>query len=265
MVAVLSMFRSNLYRLVRTVATWGSLAAFVATIVLLAAIFYAMSDNALGDLMLEYLGEGPITCYAVFGETFVSGSLLGIFAVGACSVFFVRDFEKGFIKNLMQIRGGRASYAVAALLTTLVICAVYLVVAMLVTELAFNLFLFKGAVGLPPLPDLLVWFAQTLLVTLAYAVITLFVALLTRSNVCGTVAAILLPSGALENVLQMVLANLFPSFPPLRDCLDGSLNVLYGMLSSGPVPGTQLYLTTGTVIVVAFVACVVAMVRKDVK
>ena len=59
MVAALSMFRSNLYRLVRTVATWGSLAAFVATIVLLAAIFYAMSDNALGDLMMEYSGRRP--------------------------------------------------------------------------------------------------------------------------------------------------------------------------------------------------------------
>ena len=84
---------------------------------------------------------------------------------------------------------------------------------------------------------------------------------LTRSSVCDTVAFILLPSGALENVLQMVLANLFPNTPALHDCMDGSLGVLYAMLANGPQP----WVTAGAMTVAAFAASRVAMGRVELK
>lgn len=88
---------------------------------------------------------------------------------------------------------------------------------------------------------------------------------LTRSSVCDTVAFILLPSGALENVLQMVLANLFPNTPALHDCMDGSLGVLYAMLANGPVAGPQPWVTAGAMTVAAFAASRVAMGRVELK
>ncbi len=262
---MLSMMRANFYRLARTRGSWVALLAFALTIVLAAVVAFYLVGHSVPEFVSEYFGPGLLTPYSLFGETLLSGGLVGLFAVGTCEVFVFHDFEKGFVKNLLQIRGGRPSYIAAALPTMAVACAVFLLVGMLVTGVSFWVVGFGGLIVPVPASDLAIWFVQALLVTLAYATIVLFVVVLTRSGVCGSVAFILLPSGAVESVLQMAFANLFPNTPALRDCMDGSLSVLYAMLASGPVEGPQLWVTAGTVIVVAFAASLVAMSRIEIK
>ncbi len=259
------MMRANFYRLARTLGVWMFLLAFALTIVLVAVVVFYLVGSSVPEFANEYFGPGLITPYSLFGETLLSGGLVGLFAVGTCEVFFFYDFEKGFAKNLLQIRGGRPSYIAAALPAMAAVCAVFLLVGMLVTSVSFWAVGFGGLIAPVPVGDLAVWFVQALLVTLAYATIVLLIVVLTRSSVCGTVAFILLPSGAAESVLQMVFANLFPNTPALRDCMDGSLNALYAMLAGGPVEGPQLWVTAGAVIVVAFAASLVAMGRIEIK
>lgn len=262
---MLSMVRSNLYRLAHSVATWGSLITFAAIIVLIAMLLRVLVGDAGFSLMEDFFDGGDATSYTVYGQMLLSGSLIGIFVAGVCEVFFIRDFDNGFIKNLMQIRGGRASYAAAALLTIVVVSAIFLLVGIVVSEIAFRIALFGTSLTFPPIGGLIQWIFQVMLVITAYAAIVVFVVFVTRSNACGLVAVFLLPTGALEQALALVCSNLFASMPALRDCMDQSLSHWLTLLANGPVSDVQLYVTAGAALVVAFVASVIAMVRVNVK
>lgn len=262
---MLSMVRSNLYRLAHSVATWGSLITFAVVIVLIATLVRVVMGDAGFGYIEDFFGSGDVTSYGLYGEVFLSGGLVGIFVAGVCEVFFIRDFDHGFIKNLMQIRGGRASYAAASLLTVVVVSAVFLIVGIIVSEIAFRIALLGASFTFPPIGSLVQWFFQVLLVIAAYAMIVVFVVFVTRSNACGLVAVFLLPTGALEQIGAMVCSNFFASIPPLRDCMDQLLSYWLGLLANGPVAEVQLYITAGIALVVAFVASVIAMVRINVK
>ena len=59
--------------------------------------------------------------------------------VSVSTVYYVaEDFKSGFIKNLVQARGGRASYAAVMILCSIVIAAVAVIIGMLVVEVALR-------------------------------------------------------------------------------------------------------------------------------
>lgn len=262
---MLSMVRSNLYRLAHSVATWGSLITFAVVIVLIATLVRVVMGDAGSGYIEDFFGSGDITSYGVYSEVLLSGGLMGIFVAGVCEVFFIRDFDHGFIKNLMQIRGGRASYAAASLLTIVVVSAVFLTVGIIVSEIAFRIALWGVSLAFPPIDGLIQWFVQALLLVTAYTMIVVFVTFVTRSNACGLVAVFLLPTGALEQLGALICSNLFASMPALRDCMDQLLSYWLELLMNGPVADVRLYITAGIALAVAFVASVIAMVRINVK
>ena len=265
-VAVLSMVRSNLYRLTHGGLLWGYLIAYAGMIVFLAVMCWLISSSGpFADVMDSPVDTSYTSSFALYGETFMSGGFAVILATALCGIFFVGDFSTGSIKNLLQIRGGRVSYVLAASITMLLIAAVFIVVGIVVSEVAFRVAGFGPMMVWPPLGELVVWCVQCALLIVAYGQIILFVTLVTRSSAAIIAAVVVVSTGLIEELLRFMCANVFKNLPALRDCLDGYLSAMVTAVGSGPLPGAHIYLVTGATIAVMLVACIAVMCRRDVK
>lgn len=265
-VAVLSMVRSNLYRLCHGSLFWGYVVVYACVMVLVAAMFWSFSSyGPWGYFMDGFMGEVDLSSFDLYGQTFMSGGFMAILVAVLCEVFFVRDFTSGFMKNLLQIRGGRASYVAAASLTCLGVTAFFALLGAVLTEMLFRVFGFGPYLVFSGVGEVALLLFQYTLVTMAYVQIVLFVVVAFRSNALGVAVVCFVVSGICENLLQLALAFFCKDVPALRDCLDGYLAPTLSALANGPLAGSHVYVVAGATIAVAFAASLVAMVRKDVK
>lgn len=262
---MLSMVRSNLYRMVHSSLFWGYLITYVVLLSLMAFVSWMVASGPLFGLGGGSAGAVGGSSFELYSETFLSGIAIGIFVSALCAVLFVRDFDNGYMKNLLQINGGRVSYAVAASITALVVAVVFVVVGVATVEVAFRIAGFGSLLVLPPLGDLAVWLLQCVLVLMAYTQIVLCVTFFARSSVASIVAVMLVSTGMLEDILRFVFSNVFKNVPALRDCLDGYLSAMMSALAAGPVPGTHLYVVAGVTIIVGLIVGIAVMCRKDVR
>ena len=261
---MLSMVRSELYRIVRSrYAIFYAAVFFVVAVanplaLWLHSVWPAFAEAAAG---LVVVPEEPLPSLRLYGAAFVGGSLASMLVGVAVSSFVTEDFKSGFVKNLVQARGGRASYAVAVVACAVAIAVATTLFGTLVIEVALRL---QGYVPVPPSSaEALQWFAQVTLCCVAYATVSALVAIATRSETLAVFVAIFLGGGAVESVCQMVLANI-PGIPAaLRDCLDGYLAADLSTLAQGVVCDPMTYVQAGATVLVAGAACVLVMRRRS--
>lgn len=257
-----SMMRAQLFRIVKS-----RFIIFFALIVILFAFatpFALWLYNvwpAFAATGFVEIPDEPLPTLRLYGVSFVAGSFLAM-GVSVATVYYVaEDFKSGFLKNLVQARGGRASYAVAMILCSIVIAATAVIVGMFVVEIVLRA---QGYVSVPPsASDALQWFTQLVLCMVAYAAVAVFLTAITGSETVATIGGILIAGGAVESVLKIILANV-PGIPVvLRDCLDGYLATDLAMLSQGVVCDPLTYVQAIVTIFVATAACVLVIRRRS--
>lgn len=253
---MLSMLRSNLYRLVKTRLTWAYAIVCVLLICMepLVWFFTASSSASYGDPL-----NPTMTAVQMYGRTLGSGVVF--LASVYCAVFFAADFKTKSIKNVLQAKGGRVSYALAAAVTVLVVQVGAMVASSVVAGAAYQVLGF--AITESSVVDLALLFCQFLLVSTAYSLIAVLFVFATRNETLATVATLVVSSGLVESFLRVALANVFADFPPLRDCLDGYLAVQMNLLSAGTVSDAGGIAAAAATCAVALGLCVLVMKKRE--
>lgn len=253
---MLSMLRSNLYRLVKTRLTWAYVIVCVLLICMepLVWFFTASSSASYGDPL-----NPTMTAVQMYGRTLGSGVVF--LASVYCAVFFAADFKTKSIKNVLQAKGGRVSYALAAAVTVLVVQVGAMVASSVVAGAAYQVLGF--AIAESSVVDLALLFCQFLLVSTAYSLIAVLFVFATGNETLATVATLVVSSGLVESFLRVALANVFADFPPLRDCLDGYLAVQMNLLSAGTVSDAGGIAAAAATCAVALGLCVLVMKKRE--
>ncbi len=259
---MLSLLRSHLFRIVKSpfFILFGVAFLLFALATPFALWLYQVWPAFAATGLVEVPDEA-LSSLRLYGVSFASGSMLAMWVGIAVAEFVTEDFKSGFVKNLIQARGGRVSYAATVALCCLVLSAVVTAAGMAVVEAAVRA---QGYVPAPSaLQDTLAWFAQVTLCAAAYAVIVALLALATKSEAVSVFGAIFIGGGAVESALRIVLASL-PGLPgAVRDCLDGYLAVDMAMLGQGVLADPLTYAQAGITAIAAGVACVLVMRRKS--
>lgn len=197
----------------------------------------------------------------VWGSSFVTGSFLAMAHAVFVAAITSDLFKRGYVKNLIQAKGGRATLALSLVAWCVLSAFAATLMGVVVTELGTRL---AGcAPALPSLADFAQWVMQVTLCVSAYSALTVLAVLLTKSEAAGMVIAILLGAGGVENILRLLLANIPGLAPVLRDCLDGYLAVDLGMLGSGVVCDPLSYVQSVGTIAVATALCVVVARKRS--
>lgn len=259
---MLSMLRSELYRIAKSRFSWGY--AIMLTLMVLAnpfALWLYQVWPAFAETGFVEMPDTPLSQLQLVGVSIVSGGLLSMGFAIVMAALVVDDFKAGFVKNLLQARGGRVSYAVSLFIACLIFVAASVAFAMVVVLAAFAGIGYQAAPS--SLGDIAQWYAQSVLVIAAYASLTMLVAIVTRSEAVSVIAGVLLGGGAVESLLKMVLANI-PGVPDaLRDCLDGYLATQVAMLSNGWLCEPLSYAQAVVTFLIAGALCVLVMRRKS--
>lgn len=259
---MLSMIRSELFRIVKSrYLIFYAVVFFVFAVATPLALWLHSVWPAFAATGFVAIPEEPLPSLQLYGTSFVGGSFTAMGVGIAVSLFVTEDFKSGYVKNLVQARGGRTSYAVAVVTCALVVAAATTLFGMVVVEASLRL---QGYVpAAPSAAEALQWFAQVALCCAAYATAVALVAIMTKSEALAVVVALFLGGGAFEGIMMMVLANI-PGIPAaLRDCLDGYLAADLGALAQGVVCDPMTYVQAGATILVVGAAAVVAMRRRS--
>lgn len=259
---MLSMIRSELYRIVKSryfifyVAAFFVIAAATPFALWLHNVWPAFAETGFVEVPAE-----PLPSLQLYGVSFMSGSFVAMGVGVAVSEFVAEDFKSGYVKNLVQARGGRVSYAGAVVACALAIATATTLFGMLVVEGALRL---QGYAPVqPPAAEALQWLVQVVLCCAAYATVAALIAIVTKSEAVAVLAAIFLGGGAVESVCKLVLANI-PGIPvALRDCLDGYLATDLATLAQGAVCDPMAYVQAGATVLVVGAACVLVMRRRS--
>lgn len=259
---MLSMIRSELYRIVKSryaifyVIVFFVIAAATPFALWLHNVWPAFAETGFVEVPAE-----PLPSLQLYGVSFMSGSFVAIGVGVAVSEFVAEDFKSGYVKNLVQARDGRVSYAVAVVACALATATATTLFGMLVVEGALRL---QGYAPVqPPAAEALQWLVQVVLCCAAYATVAALIAIVTKSEAVAVLAAIFLGGGAVESVCKLVLANI-PGIPvALRDCLDGYLATDLATLAQGAVCDPMAYVQAGATVLVVGAACVLVMRRRS--
>lgn len=259
---MLSMIRSELYRIVKSrYAIFYVIAFFVIAAATPFALWLHNVWPAFAETGFVEVPAEPLPSLQLYGVSFMSGSFVAIGVGVAVSEFVAEDFKSGYVKNLVQARGGRVSYAVAVVACALATATATTLFGMLVVEGALRL---QGYAPVqPPAAEALQWLVQVVLCCAAYATVAALIAIVTKSEAVAVLAAIFLGGGAVESVCKLVLANI-PGIPvALRDCLDGYLATDLATLAQGAVCDPMAYVQAGATVLVVGAACVLVMRRRS--
>ena len=259
---MIAMLRSELYRIVKSRFSWGY--AIALTLMVLAtpfAVWLYQVWPAFAETGFVELPDYPLPQLQILGVSIVGGGLLSMGVAIIFAAMATDDFKAGFVKNLLQVRGGRVSYAASLMVTCLVFTAVSVAFAMVLASAAFIVVGYEAAPS--SFGDTVQWYVQVVLVVAAYASLAALVAVVTRNEAAGVFAGLFLGGGAIESVLKMVLANI-PGLPSaIRDCLDSYLAVDIATLSNGALCDPVTYAQAGITFLVAAALCVLVMRRMN--
>ena len=259
-----SLFRSQLFRIAKSpfFIIFGVAYVLVAAATPFALWLYSVWPAFAATGFVEVPSE-PLSSLQLYGVSFTSGSILAMWVGIAVAELVSEDFKSGFMKNLVQARGGRVGYAASVVACCIALSAVTTAVGMMVVEGALRV---QGYIpAAPTFQDAFAWFAQVALCVSAYASTVAALTVLTKSEVVGVMGAIFIGGGAIESAFRIVLANI-PGLPvSLRDCLDGYLAVDMAMLGQGVLADPMTYVQAGATIAVAGAACALVMRRKNLR
>lgn len=207
--------------------------------------------------LVEGVYDG-VSSMALWGYM-AGGPFIAMF-VGILMAVLASDLmSRGFVKNLLQTRGGRVALAASFPAWGLLFSAAAVLIGVAVIEPGVRL---AGVAPTLPAPgDFIQWFAQTVLCTAAYASIVGLVALATKNTVAAYLTALFVGGGTVESLLQVALAA--PSWLPeaVRDCLDGYLAADLAALGTGAVCDPLSYVQSIATIAAAG-ALAVAVARR---
>lgn len=259
---MLSMMRAQLYCILKSRSVWA-LCLIIALFVLATpfALWLYQVWPAFAATGIVELSDEPLPLLQLWGVSIISGSVFAMMICCSLVLIFVEDFNSGYIRNLIQARGGRVSYALSAAVCSVIVAVVVTAAAMLLTVLAYTAQGYPFV--MPSMTDALQWMAQVALCSVAYASISVLVAMLTESEAAGVVVALALASGIVENILRLILANIpgVPSF--IRDCLDAYLAVDLGQLGQGMICNPMTYVQALVTFAAVVILWLIVMRRKS--
>lgn len=232
---MLGAVRAQLFRLFHGCMFWVFLAVLVVPILLSAVLLavvtgndvlaslFGMSGDALARNVSDAVRFGASTSsdlarlfgavsgehapFALYGSSFVNGSFIGMLAAAFAGLFAAQDLSgdkrRGFAKNMLQVRGGRFSYAASLMVAAAVSGALFVAAGTVCTML------FYGVAGFAVMPSSLaefaLWIAQVWFVTLAYQLLTLLAVIISRSEAVGVVVGLFLGGFAIEKTLLLAV------------------------------------------------------------
>lgn len=300
---MLNLLKSDLYRLVRRVDFWAFVAIIVVTISACAALlswvaspdFAVMVNGQAVDADLSEAEQAEVqadldedlaevtplndkemdSLAATWGQTFLTGGLLGMLGSALAALFLVSDIDHGFIKNLLMSRCGRRAYYAEKLVLIALIQAILLALCAATTTVAFAAAGFSYQVAERP-DELAAWLGLTWLIAYAYALIAAVVTWLTRSKWGGAVLAVMVSTGVTGTVVANLCLGLAPALPWLGAVPSWLLHSCARLLGSGtaalfvcdaglPVPGLPVWghvLLVGALWSAAFAAVAMTVCRR---
>lgn len=187
-----------------------------------------------------------------------SGWYAGLAACMAATTLVAADFKSGAVKNYLQARGGRLSWAGATAVFALVTVAAYALFALVATDVGFRL---AGYDLAPTNPlDALRWLGQFAITVAAYTMLAEIAIVLTKSEMIGALVIVLLMLAGIEQATVFML-GLIPGIP--SDIAAWASNHLiitdFRALTSSPLPwGSCLE----GLIVFAAASALVALIMK---
>ncbi|OUO88408.1 hypothetical protein B5F44_02825 [Gordonibacter urolithinfaciens] len=153
-----------------------------------------------------------------YGNTFMVG-FLGLILAVLAALLASSDFDTGFAKNVLAGRGDRRAYFAEKLVLIAVLCGVFLLAGMLLSDAVYAVLGFSyertetvGEYGS--------WAVLSWLVLTAYAFLGALIAWATRSKTVGVVFAALVPTGFLESMVLGAAAVLAPAMPLVGDAVQ---------------------------------------------
>lgn len=259
---MLNMIRAQMYRIAKSRSIWA-VCLIIALFVLATpfALWLYQVWPAFAAAGIVELPDDPLPLLRIWGVSVVGGSAFPMMVGVLLALVFSEDFKSGYVKNLVQARGGRVSYALsAAACSVIVSCAVTVGAAALVAlALAAQGYPFAMPTG----TEALGWMAQVALCSVAYAGVAVLVVLVTGSEAAGVVAAVVVGGGMVETALRLVLANIPGAPAAVRDCLDSYLAVDIAQLGQGIVCDPLTYAQAVATLAAAVVLWLLVIRRKS--
>ena len=253
MVVVLSMLRLMLFRMQKDF-TFVLFAFFIIVIAVFFPLFAGLSKVFPLNIVVI---KAPADA-SVFDLIGMTSGVVSLWWCGvALAALFAADFKKGSIKNYLQARGGRTSWALAAAASTLIASATCALVVYAVSDVGFRL---AGYDMAPTNPlDAVRWVVQTAVTLSGYVAVATLAVTITRSEAVGVFAAVLLIGGAVEQVL-LGLCSLALS-PGAAEGLYAHMPIAdMSVLQGGPLPWGSCI--EGVVLFVCASALVALVMRR---
>lgn len=192
---MLSMLRVMLFRARRDTA-FLVLSLMSAALVVFFPLFAGLSKVLALNIVVISAPPG-LSVFHFIGMT--SGTLLPWWCGIALASLLSADFKTGAVKNYLQARGGRASWALAAAAITLIVSAAFAIFTYAASDVGFRL---AGYDLAPTNPlDAVRWVVQMAATLSGYVAVATLAITITRSEIVGILAAVLLIGGAVEQVL----------------------------------------------------------------
>ena len=147
-----------------------------------------------------------------YGNTFMVG-FLGLILAVLAALLASSDFDTGFAKNVLAGRGDRRAYFAEKLVLIAVLCGVFLLAGMLLSDAVYAVLGFSYE-RTETVAEYWSWAGLSWLVLTSYAFLA------ARSKTVGVVFAALVPTGFLESMVLGAAAVLAPAMPLVGDAVQ---------------------------------------------
>ena len=259
---MLSMIRAQLFRIVKSRAyivymILFCLFAFVTPF----SIWLNKVWPAFAKIGLFVLPD-EMSALQLYGISFATASFITMAASIVMGYFVASDFKSGFMKNLIQARGGRVSYAAAMVVCAVILACVATLVGIVIVEATLRVQGYAVALDTPFL-DVLQWFAQVALCTAAYASLIVLVAIATKSETIAVIGGLFISGGAIEQLGGNILEGMPGIFAVLRRFLSSYLTADMEALAEGVICEPLVYAQAlGTILVAGMLASLIMRRRS---
>ncbi len=213
-----NLLRMDLYRVKRSKSVYVCFGLLLLGTVFTFGLTWLMGTKpgqeisvSLGMISLEEAKEldgmlGDMDLLRFFRQICLDGGSYNLIFGIWVMLFVCADFQSGFIKNIMALHQNRWNYIGSKVITAWIVDFCYLVFHLLFTMLMNRLF--GNMLPYTGWKDIVFYISWVWFLTTAFASLTIFICILTRSVAAGSVAVVLLSSGAIVRPLCAILESL---------------------------------------------------------